>query len=94
MNFTQYLMPNGRKRAVTIDVDSEIEHMATELEKKGCRFEIEMLMTGQISMTCERGDIDEPVIFGSCIVENGPGMKEAVEQMVKDSLEQSHDTAL
>jgi hypothetical protein len=54
--FTQYLLPNGRKKDVSIDMPSDVEIDAFYLISKGCHFDIEMLTTGAISMTCEQGD--------------------------------------
>jgi hypothetical protein len=54
--FTQYLMPDGRTTEVTIDMPANIEKVAHALIEKGCHFDIEMLSTGLISMTCEKED--------------------------------------
>ena len=54
--FTQYLMPDGRQKEVTIDMPANVEQAARALIEKGCHFDIEMLSTGLISMTCEKGD--------------------------------------
>ena len=44
VRFTQFLMPNGRKRQVEIDgLDPLVEAKATWLIQAGYRFEIEML---------------------------------------------------
>ena len=54
--FTQYLMPDGRTTEVTIDMPANVEQAAHALIAKGCHFDIEMLSTGLISMTCEKDD--------------------------------------
>ena len=53
--FTQYLRPDGRTTKVTIDMPANVEQAAHALIAKGCHFDIEVLTTGLISMTCEKG---------------------------------------
>jgi len=71
--FTQYTLPNGRKSKVIIDMPANIEKIAHALIERGCHFDVEMLSTGLISMTCEKdGDLlaievcpnDEKVVAG------------------------------
>lgn len=79
--FTQYLLPAGRKRPVLIEVAPDIAEKARTIIAQGLSFECEILTTGQVSLTItdlEEGDLDIRV------VPNGPGMVEAVEEMVRD----------
>ena len=58
--FTQYMTPNGRKEPVEINRSEEVEAKAHQIIASGFRFEIEILRTGQISMTItndEDGDV-------------------------------------
>lgn len=77
--FTQFLMPDGRRTHVEIDRPPEIEAKAHSLIQCGCRFEIEMLRTGQISMTVERGE-DETLAIEVC--PNGPDVPVCVDRIV------------
>lgn len=54
--FTQYLLPDGRKRSTSIEMPPEIEALAKEIIGAGAHFDIEVLQTGVVSMTCEKGD--------------------------------------
>ena len=60
--FIQSLRPNGRKRAVAHNTTPETEAMANALIEQGAYFDIEELMSGIISMTCEREDADGEII--------------------------------
>ena len=63
--FTQYMLPNGAKKEVGFQVDNEIQLLADDLLKAGCHFDVEVLRTGLVSMTCENeGELfeDNPVL--------------------------------
>jgi hypothetical protein len=77
--FTQYLRPDGRKRAVEIDRSPEIEAMANEFLAEGGYFECEELRTGHASLTACHPDSDEVAIE---LVMNGPGVPEAIDRLV------------
>ena len=47
--FTQYLRPDGRKRAVEIDMSKEVEDLAKRFIAAGGRYECEELTTGHAS---------------------------------------------
>ena len=49
--FTQYLLPNGRRKEVTIEVDQDVAEKARELIAEGLAFECEVLTTGHVSLT-------------------------------------------
>lgn len=88
--FTQYLRPNGRTRPMTIDRPAAIEEKAHALIDLGARFEIEELMTGQVSMTCELDDETDPEelhVLGHEICANGPSVIEAVDTLIHRSWE-------
>ena len=77
---TQFMRPDGRQVPVTIEVAQDVADKARTIIARGFRFECECLSTGQVSMTItdpEKGDLDIRVR------ENGPGIREAVEDMVR-----------
>lgn len=77
--FTQYMRPDGRAVPVTIEVAPDVADKARAIIARGLRFECECLATGQVSMTItdpEEGDLDIR------LRDNGPGIREAVEDMV------------
>lgn len=80
IQFTQYLMPDGRKAEVTIDRPDDIAVKAREIIARGFRFECEMLSDREsISLTItdpDEGDLDIEV------VQNGPEVPLAVDRMV------------
>lgn len=78
--FTQYLRPNGRRAAVSIEVAPDVATKAHSIIARGLSFECEVLSTGQVSLTItdpEEGDLDIRVVT------NGPGVREAVEDLVR-----------
>jgi hypothetical protein len=81
MKFTQFLRPDGRKQEVFIDRSPEIEAMALECVQAGVRFEAEVLTTGEVSLTAQDDELDEPLAHE--IVPNGPGVPEAVDRLVR-----------
>jgi hypothetical protein len=81
--FTQYLLPNGRQRPMTIDMPEDVEKKAHALIERGCHFDIEILRTEEVSMTCECGD----EMLACEICENGPQIKEAVRDLVEDAVD-------
>lgn len=83
--FTQYMRPHGRREEVAVNRPEEIERLAKELQVKGCKFEIEELMTGEISMTVEDKHVEEfgPVSMQVC--QNGPKVPEAVDALIRSA---------
>lgn len=88
--FTQYLLPDGRKKSVSIERPDEIETRARRLIDAGYRFECEVLTTGDISLTVvdpyDEGDIAIEV------VSNGPEVPVAVDRLV--GLAEQHHKAI
>lgn len=80
--FTQYMRPNGRKVRVEVDRPAEIERRADALIKLGAVFEIEELMSGMVSMTCERDTGDDDEVLGHELCSNGPEVPGAVDTLV------------
>ncbi len=77
--FTQYMRPSGRAVPVSIEVSEATANKAQTIIARGFRFECEVLTTGQVSLTItdpDEGDLDIKII------ENGPGVREAVEAMI------------
>jgi hypothetical protein len=50
------MLPNGRQKQITIDMPEPVEEAAKNLIEKGCHFDIEILTTGAVSMTCEKDE--------------------------------------
>jgi hypothetical protein len=82
--FTQYILPNGRTEPVTIEMPAELERKARELITNGCHFDIEILHTGIVSMTCEKDDD----MLSIELSENGPAIMDAVTRLVEGAYAQ------
>jgi hypothetical protein len=82
--FTQYLMPDGRTKSVKIDRPENIGLKAQKLVEAGCYFEIEMLRTGEISMSVEREpvDDDDDGVLAMEVCANGPDVPICVDKMI------------
>jgi hypothetical protein len=84
--FTQYLLPNGRRKSVSIEMDDAVSAFADALIAKGYRFEIELLSNlDTVSMTVvdpsDSGDI------AMVLCENGPAIPSAVAKLVRQATE-------
>lgn len=87
MDFVQFLRPDGRRREVQIKVDHGTEARAGELRLAGCRFETEILTTGEVHLSVEMDDDEGEIVMANEVVPNGPGIKEAVERLVASAHE-------
>lgn len=81
IKFTQYIMPDGDEREITIVRPHAVNKMAAELVEVGCSFDIEQLTTGEIYMTVEYGDLDEPLVNQIC--KNNEEIHAAVDGIVQ-----------
>jgi hypothetical protein len=84
IRFTQYLLPDGRRRSQWIDRPTDIEAMARELVARGCSFDIEILRTGDVSMTVQRESDDDEVLAHEICV-NGPTIPASVDTLVREA---------
>lgn len=83
VTFTQYLLPDGRTQPVTIERSEEIAKKAEELIKNGFLLEVEILRTGQVSMTCEYPHPEyERVTVVHIICANGPEVPKYVDELI------------
>jgi hypothetical protein len=84
--FTQYLRPDGRKRAVEIEMPEPIEALAQIFINHGGRFECEHLRTGHVSFAAvhEVDGVDEDIAIELC--PNGPDVPFAVELLVRKAI--------
>lgn len=83
--FTQFLRPDGKQRAITVDRSADIETKARALMAVGFRFEIEELTTLDIYMDCSRPQDDEPI--ANEISYNGRPVLDAVDRLVSTAYE-------
>lgn len=88
VQFTQYLRPNGRRKAISIEVPDEVAALADHVCSKGYRFEVEELMTGHVSLTVCGPSLEEPGETDDIAIElvnNGPDVPPAVERLVREA---------
>lgn len=76
--FTQYLRPNGRQVAVTIDRPLPIFEKAARIVEAGYRLECEELVTGEVFFTISDDDDD----YAGELCANGPEVLEAVDRLI------------
>ena len=84
--FTQFLRPDGRPVERHVERPEEIARLAESIITAGGRFEAEVLTTGDVTLTVERGDGDDgPIAMEVC--PNGPGVPSAVDRLVRVAAE-------
>ena len=87
IEFTQFFMPNGRSKPTIITRPDAIGEHANCLIATGCRLEIEMLTTGQISMTVEKDNEDGEInLLAHKVCNNGPEVPENVDELLTDAI--------
>lgn len=85
ISFTQYLRPDGRPRPISICMPEATEALAREFENAGGWYEAEVLADNSVSLTaCMEVDGEEEDVCCE-IAANGPGIKEAVDRLVRAS---------
>jgi hypothetical protein len=82
MNFIQFLFPDGRIKAESIDMPPEIEALAKELNDAGWCFEIECFPGSQL-VHADCCDDEESLAEEQEL--NGPRIPEMVERLVRDA---------
>lgn len=84
--FTQYLMPDGRKKATSIVVDDAVGEQAKGLIAAGYIFESEVLSTDEVSLTCTHNDSEDGDPLTIEVIPNGPEVLEAAKRLVVDAV--------
>lgn len=79
----QFIRPNGAQRWGQIEIDDKLENKVKICRDNNVRVEMEVLTTGEVSVTLSHPEGD---IFIR-IVENGPKVKDAIEDMYKEITE-------
>lgn len=85
--FTQFMPPFGEKKPTSITRPPDIEAAAMKLIDAGCRFEAEVLRTGEVSFEVvgPEDDHGDPRSLAMEVVSNGPDVLSAVDRLVIDA---------
>jgi len=75
----QYFRPNGRQRLMTTELDDVLENLYEDMTEHGCRFEAEVLNTGEVSVTVYDGNQDIEI----AVVQNGSDVQRTMEEMLR-----------
>ena len=81
VTFTQYLLPEGRRKEIQIVRSAEIEALAHSFIEAGGKYEAEILRTGEVSLTAHMDGEDMKIV----LCENGPKVPDAVDRLVHES---------
>lgn len=84
--FTQFLMPDGRRKQVFFDCKPEQDSKVMSLIEAYVSFEAEVLQTGEVSLTVEFEMPDgENETLAHEICPNGPEVETAVEKLINNA---------
>lgn len=79
VDITQFIHPNGRQRQMTTQLPVRCLAAYGSMVLAGCRFEAEILSTGEISITISNADDDIDIE----VVPNGPEVQDAMVAMLE-----------
>lgn len=84
IEFTQYLLPDGKRVTNPFVTTKEIAQMGEDLIKAGYRFEVEILTTGDISATIvgKIPDSEEDGDVAQIVIPNDPNVGVRVDEMI------------
>lgn len=85
--FTQFDLPNGRRRAASFSRPSGTAQIAAELIADGHEFHCEVLSTGVVSLTCFNHATCEDIAIELCA--NGPEVPAAVDRLIRAAKEEA-----
>lgn len=83
--FTQYLMPDGRKREGGFERPADVEALAHRMLEAGLVFECEVLGNGLVSLTVTdpTGDEGAPVDLDGEVTANNASIGAAVDRLIR-----------
>lgn len=85
--FTQYVLPDGRQREVSIERPGDIEKLAQRFIDDGGRYECEILTDGTVSLTAVADVYGEPADVEIVLCANGPAVPPGVDELVRKSVQ-------
>jgi hypothetical protein len=93
--FTQFLLPDGRRREVTFDCDSKYDKKVQSILDSGATFECEILGMGNVSLTVEfENPNGEHVTLAHELSENSPEIVGKTETLIINAYQKLNDMEL
>jgi hypothetical protein len=87
IEFTQYLLPRGDRKTITIQRPDGIEALSHRFIEAGGKYEAEVLTTGEVSLTAVFDVDGEPQDIAIKVRNNGPDVLPAVDELVRESVQ-------
>ena len=87
-NVTQYMRPSGAAKAVTTELPLDCQDAYNAMQIAGCRFEAEVLGTGEVSITISNDGCDLDIE----VSENGPAVQAGMVAMLGRRLWERKDS--
>ena len=82
VTFTEYLLPDGKRRSLTITCEDEIADKANALRAEGWQFEIETLQTGKVHLDCCN---DEEQLANEVVEDRYSVVKRAIDNLISNA---------
>lgn len=82
IDLVQYVHPHGRIKTIQLEVSDLLDVEYKRILDSGCRFAVEILLDGKISLTIEDPVADNDVLIE--VVRNGPAIKYVLEKMLAE----------
>ena len=83
--FTQYLLPDGRRKTIHFEATSEYEKKANDLIAAGYVFEVEVLTNGIVSLEVVDGSDEDREAVAAQLSVNGPPIVAKVRKMIDEA---------
>ena len=80
--YTQFMLPDGRRVPKTMDRPEPIENRAQDIIEEGFEFQMEILTTGEVSMTIFDPYKETDVAIQIC--DNGPAVPACLDMMIQE----------
>lgn len=81
--FTEYVLPNGRKISRIVGCYDDVAQKAFQIIEAGFRFEMEILRTGEVSLTIHDIGKGEDVAIELCL-NNQDEFRKAVDRLITE----------
>jgi hypothetical protein len=85
--FTQFLRPDGERRSTVIDMPPAVALLARRFIEEGGGYTSEVMRGGLVSLCAEFTIEGERQDIVCMVAANGPGIEQAVEQLIRESYE-------